>query len=559
MKEFSIENYSKYLKGDDYTAALQAAIKDADKAGGGKIIFKKGIYNFYEKDCVSLYIEPYGNGGGDKKTPIPLIGRKNITIDGGNSDFVFHGMITPCIVSDSKTITLENFTIGFDRPFHTEAEVVYVCEEEGYFDCTINQKSFPTHTENGQITAYSPYMEMTIPRFLITEYDKEKREPAYNHKYYVLDFKKPSKKEEEESCFWAETLKSGALRVHMKKVQPYLGSVIAFLNDGRLGTSIFIERSEGINLYNLAIFDAAAMAVVAQLSKDIEIEGLQVRLRREGEYLYDPERIVSVTADATHFCNCMGKLKMTNCIFDGMLDDGTNIHAIYSRFTERISEKSLAARTDGNYKGYFRVGDTVSIMKLSDYCEVIRAVITKVEERGDKWDILYEFDRIIPDFVDGDYVMDNMTTVLDDTYLSDITTGKNRPRGFLIATKGKVVVERCKFRNSSSGIFMQPFGECCLESQAVEDVTIRNCEFIDCGYADDCAAILIQPYVTEGMKPVHHNISIYGNVFKTFGPPCIEANNVENLQIYGNTFIEDNNYPPIKFNQKVILKDCNLK
>ena len=112
-----------------------------------------------------------GNGGGDKKTPIPLIGRKNITIDGGNSDFVFHGMITPCIVSDSKNITLENFTIGFDRPFHTEAEVVYVCEEEGYFDCTINQKSFPTHTENGQITAYSPYMGMTIPRFLITEYD----------------------------------------------------------------------------------------------------------------------------------------------------------------------------------------------------------------------------------------------------------------------------------------------------------------------------------------------------------------------------------------------------
>ncbi len=557
-KIYDIRDFG-YADGGDCTPAARAAIEAAAQNGGGTVRFEKGVYHFYEKHCAEIECAPYGNGGGVKKVPFPLIGKKNVEIDGGGSDFVFHGILTPFVVDGSENITLKNFKIGFDRAFHTEAKVIASDQENCSFDCVINQSSFPTRTENGALEAYSEHMRMTIPRFLITEYDGERKEPAYNHKYYVLNFGKPAAGENEEEYFWTENLDGGAIRVHMPgKVQPYEGSVMAFLNDGRLACSIFINDSRNTTLAEIDIFDAAAMAVVGQLSENIYISGLRVRLREPGELGYDPNRIVSVTADATHFCNCMGVLKMENCVFDGMLDDGTNIHGVYAKLERRLASDSYFCPDHDNMCRFFRPGDEVSILKLSDYIEVMRAVVTEAAPLEGEYGYAYKFDREIPEYIDGRYVMDNATTVLKEVKLSHIKTGYNRPRGFLIASKGKIVVENCEFHNSSSGIYMQPFGESCLESQPAEDVTIRNCRFINCGYADNCAAVLIQPFVTEGMAPVHGKITVCDNVFETFGPACIEANNVREINIHGNEYILTDEYPEIEFTQKVILKDCNL-
>lgn len=558
-KIFNIRDYESYFDGDDCTGAVIAALDEADKNGGGTVLFPKGLYHFYEKHCKHVQVKPYGNGDGLKKVPFPLVEKHGIVIEGSGSDFVFHGIMTPFVVDNSTEISLQNFKISFERAFHTEAKVIARDEKNCTFDCVINQNSFPTETENGKLEAYGDNMRLTIPRFLITEYNLERKEPAYNHKYYVLNFGKPGEEDNAEEFFWTENLDGGTIRVYMPgKVQPYVGSVMAFLNDGRIACSILIDSCSNVTLKEIDIFDAGAMAVVGQLSKNLSISGLRVRLRNEGEYGYDANRIISIAADATHFCNCMGSLTMQDCIFDSMLDDGTNIHGIFARVDKHIDKNSIFSFDHDNMCKFFRVGDEVSIMKLSDYIEVMRAKIIEVipcsQERG----YIYKFDREIPDFIDKRYVMDNMSTVLEKVQISRVKTGRNRPRGFLIASKGKIVVEDCEFRNSSSGIYMQPFGESCLESQAAEDVTIRNCRFINCGYADNCAAVLIQPFVTEGMAPVHEHITICNNVFETFGPACIEANNVKKIEIYDNKYILTNEYPEIEFSQKIILKDCNL-
>ncbi|MBE6871548.1 MAG: hypothetical protein E7491_06290 [Ruminococcaceae bacterium] len=566
-KIFNISSYASLFDGDDCTPAVLAAINDAEENGGGTIVFDKGEYHFYEKHSVKHNCLPYGNGGGIKNIPFAFIGKSNITVDGGNSDFIFHGMITPFVCDNAKNIELRHFTIGFDRPFHTEMTVTASNDEEKWFDAVIDQNTFPTHISEGRLNAYSPYMELASPNgYLITEYDGALREPAHNSRYYVLNREKPADLENYTDDgffgnFWVEATGEDTLRVYMpNKHMPRVGNVMTFLNDGRQCCSILMHESEDIRLSDIDIFESAAMVIVGQVTKDISLDGVRIRLRNENEKGYDPKRVVSCTADATHFCNCMGKLSMTNCVFDNMLDDGTNIHAVYSLVTERISSNSFAARDDGNNPHFYRVGDTVSIMKLATYGEVCRAVITSITDRPEKWDKVYTFDREIPDVVDTveHYVMDNMTTVLSETYISNVTTGYNRPRGFLIATLGKVVIEDCTFHSSSTGIFMQPFGYGCLESQGVEDVTIRRCRFVNCGYADDCAAIWIDPVIKEGMAPVHKNVSIYDCIFESFGAPSIEANNTQNLQIYNNTYIHTTAYPQIKFNHQVILKDCNL-
>ncbi|MBE6871549.1 MAG: right-handed parallel beta-helix repeat-containing protein [Ruminococcaceae bacterium] len=565
-KIFNINNYRSLFDGNDCTPAVLAAINDAQENGGGTIVFDKGEYHFYEKHTLKHFCDPYGSPG-IKSIAFPLIGVSHISVDGGNSDFIFHGLITPFVCEKSKNITLHGFTLSYNRPFHTEIVVKAVNDKEKWFDGFIDQKLFPTHITDGRLNAYSPYMELSSPfGYLVTEYDGALREPAYDKGYYVLNREKPADLESYtddgfSGNFWVESTGENTVRIHMpNKKMPKVGNVMTFLNDGRQCCSIIMHESENISLSDIDILDCGAMSIVGQMSKDISLDSVRVRLPKENEHGYSSARVVSCTADATHFVNCMGKLSITDCVFENMLDDGTNIHGIYNVITERISSNTIASRNHVHQTFFFRKGDTVSFLKLASYSEVGRAVITSVTKRPEKDDVVYTFDREIPDVVDTveHYVMDNMTTVPTEVYISNVVTGNNRPRGFLIATQAKVVIEDCTFHSSSSGIFMQPFGYGCLESQGVEDVTIRRCRFVNCGYADDCAAILISPNVKEGMAPVHKNVSIYDCIFESFGAPSIEANNTQNLQIYNNTYIHTTAYPQIKFNHQVILKDCNL-
>lgn len=40
-------------------------------------------------------------------------------------------------------------------------------------------------------------------------------------------------------------------------------------------------------------------------------------------------RVISITADATHFVNCGGYIRLLDCTFENQKDDATNIHGLY--------------------------------------------------------------------------------------------------------------------------------------------------------------------------------------------------------------------------------------
>ena len=51
--------------------------------------------------------------------------------------------------------------------------------------------------------------------------------------------------------------------------------------------------------------------------------------------------MISITADATHFINCKGFIRMTGCTFTNQKDDATNIHGWYSVARRKISGNQL--------------------------------------------------------------------------------------------------------------------------------------------------------------------------------------------------------------------------
>ncbi|MGC3978967.1 MAG: hypothetical protein QM751_12520 [Paludibacteraceae bacterium] len=71
------------------------------------------------------------------------------------------------------------------------------------------------------------------------------------------------------------------------------------------------------------------MGVIAEKTGNISLNKVNI-CRRPGS-----NRILSVTADATHFCNCKGKVTIENCLFENMLDDACNMHGTYTKVEQK--------------------------------------------------------------------------------------------------------------------------------------------------------------------------------------------------------------------------------
>ena len=59
---------------------------------GSVIRFEPGIYDFFADDAFSGYFCPSCNKSSDKKVIFPVLRKKNITLDGGGAEFVFHAL-----------------------------------------------------------------------------------------------------------------------------------------------------------------------------------------------------------------------------------------------------------------------------------------------------------------------------------------------------------------------------------------------------------------------------------------------------------------------------------
>lgn len=86
---------------------------------------------------------------------------------------------------------------------------------------------------------------------------------------------------------------------------------------------VAIDRSRGILIEDLTLHHCGGMGVVAQMSSDIELDGVRIVTAPESD------RVISITADATHFTHCDGYVRMIGCEFFNQIDDATNIHGMY--------------------------------------------------------------------------------------------------------------------------------------------------------------------------------------------------------------------------------------
>lgn len=114
---------------------------------------------------------------------------------------------------------------------------------------------------------------------------------------------------------------------------------------------------------------------------------------------------------------------------------------------------------------------------------------------------------------------------------------RTNTRGLLITTRRKVLIENNVFFHTGMfPILIADDASSWFESGGVQDVTIRNNLFEDCGYNSGSGAVNIAPENHELIvgNMVHRNINIVGNRFKLINNTLLSARSVDHLVFSGN-------------------------
>ena len=528
---------------NDATPAIKRALEACRGQENITLNFPKGRYDLWP---VNFDSDSQATIGFD------LRNLKNVTIEGNGSELIFHGRMQIAFIQSCENLNFQNFSIDWDRPYISQAEIVTATDD--YLDVKIDKLQYPYHFENNKIMFTGEGWKLPVVRSYNNLFDKDRKEivPQTWDNPLGLIFEQP-----------AEELSNGIVRFKGKPaMKPEPGSLVALFHVTYYTNGIQITRCKDIVLKNLTIYHALSNAVHGELSENITMDNATVSMNEA------KGRIFSSVADASHFTNCKGVIKVINCAHTGQADDFINVRGCNMIIQDIIDSKTVQVKQrDGRYAN---VGDE---MWFLDRNTAQRGEIRVVESVNP----VYNDKRIagynvsfINDLPKGTKVNDfiESKTWAPSLELRDCRIlKKNRARGILVTTPKEVIIENNYFRSAGTAILIEGDIDHWYESGAHTNLIIRDNVFEDCLTSGNAsgnrwewgdAVITITPShkpSSVNTEPYHKNISIQNNVFKVFDAPLIRARSVRGLTFTGNEIIKTNTYKPYAWQKSAFLLD----
>jgi hypothetical protein len=355
-------------EGTDITVAISNALSDCKKKNAIKLIIPKGTYHLYPDKAKEKFIHISNNDDGLKRIIFPLEGFKNFEIDAQGSFFICHDYVLPFHVQNSSGITLRNFSVDWSMPFYFQAEVVAVHPENNAFDLKVFEECIYEIQGNQLIftnkkVADGAWLKMPPPAQKDVRwtqninwniwFDKERKAPMFNVEFparlhtWNTKLNKPAT---------AEEIEPDIVRLYDAcNLLPEIGWTLVIKGRkeaNRMASVINIYESKEIHVENVNVHHSSGIALIAQKSENITLHKYNVLLPENSG------RLVSATADATHFLACKGLIKMDSCIFENMLDDATNVHGFYAEVKELVDDYTIGmARGHSQQQGMTFAGE----------------------------------------------------------------------------------------------------------------------------------------------------------------------------------------------------------
>uniref|UniRef100_UPI003217AB6E alpha-1,3-galactosidase-related protein n=1 Tax=uncultured Draconibacterium sp. TaxID=1573823 RepID=UPI003217AB6E len=502
------------------------------------LVFTRGIYHFYPDDCKTRnYFESNTTDINPKICAFLFEKKKNLVIDGRGSTLIFHGQMQPFTFDNCTNITLKNINIDWETPLIAQGEVLKVTEE--YIDLGINHKEFPHRIEDSKLY------------FDVYGYKK-------NRWRGTMEFNREGRYVEPQTGDWgclgknwdnyiAETTMPGVVRLHNKFTRkPALGNYLVLRHAERVHSGVFIFESKNITIENLNLYHATGLGILAQFSENLSFNGYRAIPNRAKNHYFGGGD------DGLQVSNCRGQITVTNCEFEGLMDDPVNVHGTSVQIQEIITEKEVKCKFMHHQSvglNWGHKGDQISFVENERMNSLGTAHIVSYKPT-DNENFILSLSENIPTSVEAGDAIENLTWSPDLTVKN--SHFKNcRARGLLVSTPGKVVINDNTFESSGSAILIAGDANGWFESGAVSDVLIKNNTFTDlCNTSSYqfCEGIIsifpIIPTFDENTPAFHKNIRIEGNQFNPFDYPVLFARSVDGIYFINNTVTRSHAFEP---------------
>ena len=511
-------NYGKYNTTNDHAFNVCNAIIQCKKSGENGIVFDKSEYHFYpDKASESMMCVSNNDIYGFRRVAFLLSDMDNFCIDGSGSTFIFHGEIVPFFVNGSKNITVKNVTMDYEKSCVLDLEVTQVNDKS--FEAIVCDGEYCV--ENGILKIERGLQEKDSLYFIMirTIGDSNNYVKGTDEEFIV---KNPS--------IFVEDLSDGKLRISNCSLNVKEGMHLLAKGRDRHVCNIVVNKSTDITLEDITMYSSYSMGVLCQMSRNITIDKMSVTAHKG--------RLFSLAADATHFVNCTGLVKVSNSSFSDQLDDALNVHGIFTRITDVAQDYITVKYMHKSAKGIdiFGAGDKISVLNpktlVGNRCytiknaEVINLNDTKLYLNEPTCDI------------NVGEVVESITNNCDVIFENN-RVFRNRARGILVATKGRVDIRNNYFNSSGSAINFESDGENGFESGGTTDVRIYGNTFENCcigpiHWGSHVIQFVPRRESVDGMY-YHGFISITDNNFISNAAPILYADNIEELVFKNNT------------------------
>ena len=534
----------------DYTPIVTDILK-AHPKGNVTIRFGNGTYPFFPEKADVEFINVSNNDSGEKRVGFLLKNMKNVSIVGENTDFMFHGSMMPFALKESENIEIKGISIDYDYPWTFEAEVLSNKPAERSFIV----KVFPDNKYriDGDRLLFSGY-DWEYPMGESIVFNPSTHRPwydtaAYDHWYWSGEMK-------------AREIEPGIIeftRLSARDVPP-VGSIWDDKGPTRLNRlypAIAVLCSKNVTLEQIHVYRSGGMSLIAEYSSDIKVREFSTAAHKNSS------RMVTSSADATHFVNCKGMITLENCQFESMLDDATNIHGIYMLADTLVSPYIVRAsfghfQQEGNH--FAEPGDIIRFVDKSTLKPVGVGKLVSID-RSDRKTYIIETDLNLTETdAPSGLAIENISCNAS-AIIRGCTVRYNRARSLLLSTLGDVVVENCNFMSQMSGINISGDANFWYESGPTRNIIIRNNRFEDLAIGGNgpMPVLMVDPVIpVKGNDFFYHNNVVFcNNYISTFDSQLIYARSVKSMEISDNKFIDSGTYKPLFPGLSVIdLQSC---
>jgi len=505
------------------------------------IRFPKGRYDFW----------PTTVDGKERNIGFDLQHLKGVTIDGGESSFIFHGKMQIANVDASEQVAFRNFAVDWDRPFISQAVISKVTDST--LDVRIDREKYPYVIERDTIFFIGEGWKLPVLNVYNNLYDQKNKEIVYNTWDSPLGDIFTQR---------AEELADGSVRFHGKVgLKPTPGTFVSLFHLRYAIVGFEIKNSKDILLKNLQIYHALSHGVLGVRSENITMDNASMMVNDA------KGRVFSIVADASHFINCKGTIKIEHCAHTGQGDDFINVHGTNVKITSIVDNHTIEVGDGGRYNG---VGDEIwfvdkTTAQRKDSLS-IRA-IEAIKEGGTRKGYKISFTEQLPKTLRVNDFIENKTWTARLELRNCRILKRHRARGILVTTPQDVIIENNYFRTAGTAILIEGDLDFWYESGAHRNLRIQHNIFEDCLTSGNAhgnrgewgeAVITITPShkpSTVNDKPYHKNIRIVKNTFKVFDAPLVHARSVEGLLFSNNEVIKTTRYKPYTWQKSAFLLD----